>query len=60
MPDFERIIDQLRVDLATNPEEKAHALGFIAGKRHARKQIAQIAAFVLALAVLIAVLAAAK
>ena len=60
MPDFERIIDQLRVDLATTPEEKAHALGFIAGKRHARKQIALIVAFALALTVLITVLAAVK
>ncbi|MEH6566203.1 MAG: hypothetical protein V7756_12815 [Halopseudomonas sp.] len=59
MPDFERILDQLRFDLADTPEKKAHAAGFIAGKRHARKEIALIVAFVAALVILIAALAAA-
>lgn len=45
MPDFERLIDKLRVDLARTPEERAFAEGFNAGKRRARKELACIAAF---------------
>lgn len=44
MPDFERVLDQLRVDLARTPEERAHAEGFNAGKSHARKEMAKLIA----------------
>jgi len=49
MPDFERVVDQLRLDLAKTPEEKARAVGYIEGKRYARKEIAILTAFVVAL-----------
>ena len=54
MPDFERVIDQLRLDLAKSPVEIARAEGFIAGKRYARKQVAFVAACAAAIAVLLA------
>jgi len=59
MPDFERFTDQLRVDMARTPDERAHAEGFIAGKRYARLQIAYTAAFLAVVAVFLAVLLAA-
>jgi len=40
MPDFERVFDELTVDLAITPEEKAHAIGFVEGKYYARKEMA--------------------
>ena len=36
MPDFERITDDLSVELAETPEEKAYARGVIDGKNNAR------------------------
>ncbi len=51
MPDFERVFDQMRIDLARTPEERAHAEGFIAGKKYARKEIAYMAAFITAVGV---------
>ncbi len=38
MPDFERIIDRLRLDMAPDPISRSHAEGFIEGKRFARRQ----------------------
>lgn len=51
MPDFERVMDSLRVDMAKSPEEAAHARGYIEGKRDARKQVAMQAGFVAAIGV---------
>lgn len=39
MPDFERVLDELRLDLAKTPEEKSYAEGYIAGKNYARKEM---------------------
>lgn len=39
MPDFERVLDNLRVDLAKNELERQRAIGFIEGKRFARKEM---------------------
>jgi len=36
MPDFERVLDSLSVELANTPEKKAYARGVIAGKNKAR------------------------
>lgn len=55
MPDFERLIDRLREDMAHTAEERAYARGFNAGKRFARKQVAFLAGFVAAIIVLLAV-----
>jgi hypothetical protein len=39
MPDFERLIDSLRAELATSPEERAYAEGYTAGKSRARFEV---------------------
>ena len=39
MPDFERILDRMSVDLATTTEDRARAEGYILGKSSARKQV---------------------
>jgi hypothetical protein len=39
MPDFERLTDKLRADLATSPEERAYAKGYTAGKSRARFEV---------------------
>jgi hypothetical protein len=44
MPDFERLTDRLRVDLATTPEEREWAKGYAAGKTRARIEVAVILA----------------
>ncbi len=54
MPDFERVIDQFRVDMAEGPEERARAEGFNAGKRYARKEIVVMVAFLVFVASFIA------
>lgn len=38
MPDLERIVDRLRLDMAPDPISRSHAEGFIEGKRFARRQ----------------------
>jgi hypothetical protein len=44
MPDFERITDKLREDMArTERHRHEYARGFTAGKSHARKQVAVVA-----------------
>jgi hypothetical protein len=43
MPDFERLTDSLRSELATSPEERAYANGYKTGKAIARLQVAVIA-----------------
>lgn len=40
MPDFERLTDQLAVDIAKTPEERAYAISYAEGKSHARVQVA--------------------
>jgi len=55
MPDMERLTDELRVDLAKTPEDKAWARGFNAGKYFARKQAAWCVVFGAVIAVLITV-----
>lgn len=55
MPDMERLTDELRVDLAKTPEDRAWAHGFNAGKYFARKQTACCVAFGALIAVLITV-----
>ena len=45
MPDFERITDKLREDMARTERHKhEYERGFTAGKSHARKQIAVVVA----------------
>ncbi len=39
MPDFERVFDQLSVDIAGTKERKQYAIGFIAGKKKARIEV---------------------
>lgn len=53
MPDFERLTDKMRCDLAATPEEMHWAMGFSAGKTYARKEIAVV---LCVLAVVVAVL----
>ena len=50
MPDFERLIDSLRAELATSPEERAYAEGYTAGKSRARFEVLAV---VVVLAVLV-------
>jgi len=52
---MERLTDELRVDLAKTPEDKAWARGFNAGKYFARKQAAWCVVFGAVIAVLITV-----
>lgn len=47
MPDFERLTDDLMLDLAKTPEQTAYAQGYIAGKTQARKDVAIIAMFLM-------------
>lgn len=54
MPDFERVLDQMRVELAQSPEERARAEGFIEGKRYARKEIALMVGVLVGIVVLLA------
>lgn len=54
MPDFERVVDQLRCDLAKTPEDLAFAKGVIAGKTRARKEVLVIAAFLALIGVVVA------
>ena len=42
MPDFERLTDKLRADMAKSPEERAYAKGYTAGKAIARLQVVVI------------------
>ena len=53
MPDFERILDELRIDVANTPEEKARAEGFIEGKSYARKEILYIVIFLFVVGMII-------
>ena len=39
MPDFERVFDKMRLDLARNEEERQYAKGYIDGKKYARKEL---------------------
>ncbi len=39
MPDFERVFDQLSIDLANSDEKKQYAIGFIDGKKKARIEV---------------------
>lgn len=49
MPDFERVLDNLRVDLAKNELERQRAIGFIEGKRFARKEMLFLLLIVIAI-----------
>jgi hypothetical protein len=42
MPDFERVIDALNVELARAPEKKAYLVGYAKGKSRARIEVAVI------------------
>lgn len=42
MPDFERILDQLRVDMVETPEEAAWHRGYVRGKTRARREIVSV------------------
>lgn len=53
MPDMERLTDKLMLDLAKTPEQVAYAQGYIAGKSRARKEVAILAAFLPAMALLV-------
>ena len=43
MPDFERILDSLREDIAQSPEGKSYEKGFTAGKTRARIEVVAVA-----------------
>lgn len=47
MPDFEREVDSLRCHLAKTPEDLARAQGWVAGKRHARMEMAVVICLVM-------------
>jgi hypothetical protein len=49
MPDLEQIADDLRMELAKTPEDKAFASGYIKGRNHARKEFAIAMAFAILL-----------
>ena len=53
MPDFERVFDDLSLNLAPNDLSKSKAEGFIAGKKYARKEILFIAIFLMSVAAFI-------
>ena len=42
MPDFERVMDDLAVDLAVTQEQKSYERGFIAGKSRARFEVVAV------------------
>lgn len=44
MPDFERLTDSLREEVATTPEEREWAKGYTVGKSRARLEVAVIVA----------------
>ena len=39
MPDLERVINELFIDTAPTPEDKAWIKGYVYGKSYARKEI---------------------
>jgi len=39
MPDFERVLDELSIDLAQTDADRQYAKGYIAGKNRARFEI---------------------
>lgn len=49
MPDFERVLDDLRVHMAPTDRKRAYAKGFNAGKSHARKEFLYVTAFCISL-----------
>lgn len=51
MPDFERVLDNLRVDLAEDELERQRAMGFIEGKRFARREMLFVLLILMAIAV---------
>jgi hypothetical protein len=53
MPDFERVVDQLRIDLAKTPEQKVYAVGLVAGKNRVRKEAMIVCIVVLVLVVVL-------
>lgn len=53
MPSFEKVFDQLLVDLADTPEEKARAEGYIEGKSYARKEMLCLLLFMASIAAII-------
>ncbi|GIK44897.1 MAG: hypothetical protein LC131_06905 [Anaerolineae bacterium] len=59
MPDMERVIDQLRVDMARTPLDRAWSEGYVAGKRQARKEVVILSAFVALVVVFLSVWVAA-
>ena len=42
MPDFERVMDDLAVDLAVTQEQKSYERGFIDGKSRARFEVVAV------------------
>lgn len=60
MPDFERLTDKLRLDLAKTPQQLAYAEGYITGKTRARKEVAIVVAFLPGVALLMLVIVAAQ
>ncbi|MCL4722812.1 MAG: hypothetical protein KJZ90_00855 [Rhodocyclaceae bacterium] len=52
---MERVIDQLRVDMARTPMDRAWSEGYIAGKRQARKEVVILSAFVALVVVFLSV-----
>ena len=54
MPDLERVLDQLSIDLARSPEEKQYSIGFVAGKKKARIEVLLVVAALYFIATIIA------
>ena len=44
MPDMERVLDDLSINLAKSPEKKQYALGVVAGKKKARIEVLVVVA----------------
>lgn len=59
MPDLERVSDEIRLELANTPEDRARAEGFIAGKAFARKEMLLVAVFIAATVLIIWILVSA-
>lgn len=56
MRDLEQLTDELRLELAKTPEDKAYVLGFVDGKAWARKQVFRYTMFFAITIVIVAAL----
>ena len=60
MPDFERVFDDLRLDLAETPDDKAYVEGYIDGKKYARKELLILMLFGMSITLSVLILGTSK